>query len=107
MCSRNSVHLPEKSALQFLCSQEAPCEEKGTYEVVGLPMDILGPLSLTAAGNCYFLVMQTIFRWMEAVALPDQQAKTTTEGVCDPLHHKVWSSNFQAKLSKETEHFWV
>ena len=44
-------------------------------------MDIFGPLRLTAAGNRYVLAMSDYFtKWVEAVVLPDQEAKTKAEG---------------------------
>ena len=84
--------------------------------VMGLPLervalDILGPLPLTAQGNRYVLVMSDYFtKWVEAVALPDQEAKTTADAFVThfvtkfgvPMFlHTDQGRNFESKLFKE------
>ncbi|CAH8842890.1 unnamed protein product [Trichobilharzia szidati] len=45
-------------------------------------VDIMGPFPQTASGNQYILVMtEHATRWVNAVAIPDQRAKTVTEAV--------------------------
>lgn len=87
----------------------------GSYHV-GEPMervalDILGPLPLTKNGNKYVLVMVDCFtKWTEAVALPDQEAKTVAKAFVDtiichfgtPLQiHTDQGRNFESNLFKE------
>lgn len=84
--------------------------------VMGLPMervalDILGPLPVTAAGNRYVLVMADYFtKWVEAIPLPDQEARTTAEAFVNNfvtrfgaplLLHTDQGRNFEAKLFQE------
>ena len=43
-------------------------------------MDILGPLPESEAGNSYIMVVGDYFtRWMEAFAIPNQEATTVAE----------------------------
>lgn len=59
--------------------------------IVGSPMqmvaiDILGPLPTTASGNKYVLVVGEYFtRWMEAYALPNQEAVTIAQKLLDEM----------------------
>ena len=83
---------------------------------VGAPMDriaidIMGPLPVSSRGNKYILVIGDYFtRWVEAFALPDQQAETVartlvTEFVARygaPLElHSDQARNFESDLFKE------
>ena len=87
----------------------------GQYHV-GEPMervalDILGPLPLTRDGNRYILVIVDHFtKWTEAVAIPDQEAKTVAKAFVDtfvsrfgaPLQvYTDQGSNFESCLFKE------
>ena len=49
-------------------------------------VDILGPLSESEAGNSYILVAADYFtRWMEAYAIPNQEATTIAQKLTDEL----------------------
>ena len=84
--------------------------------VVGAPaervaLDILGPLPISSRGNRFILVIGDYFtKWMEAVALPDQETTTITEAFINVfiskfgiprILHSDQGSNFGSKIFAE------
>ncbi len=54
-----------------VCGWGAPAEDS---------IDVLGPLSETEGGHKYLLIVQDYFtKWVEAYALPNQEAVTVAE----------------------------
>ena len=83
---------------------------------VGAPMDrigidIMGPLPISNHGNSYVMVVGDYFtRWIEAYAIPDQQAETTAKTLVNefisrlgiPLEiHTDQGRNFESQLFQE------
>ena len=76
-----------------------------------IAMDILGPLPETYQGNKYVLCIGNYFtKWMEAIPLPDQEARTIAEALIEsiicrfgiPLQiHTDQGRNFQSALLLE------
>ena len=74
-------------------------------------LDILGPLPLTEKGNKYVLVIADVFtKYTEAIALPDQEAKTVASAFIDNYIVRMGTplsllsdngSNFESQLFKE------
>ena len=49
-------------------------------------MDIMGPFPKNVNGNCYILVAEDYFtKWIEARAIPDQEAKTIAQKLLDDM----------------------
>ena len=74
-------------------------------------MDVLGPLSMTARGNQYILVMSDHFtKWVEAVPMPNQRAEMVAKAFVDEVvtRHGVPTKlltdqgrNFEVDLMKQ------
>jgi transposase InsO family protein len=74
-------------------------------------MDILGPLPTTDKGNRYVLVIADVFtKYTEAVALPDQEAKTVATAFVDTFVTRMGTpmtilsdqgTNFESELFKD------
>lgn len=84
-------------------------ETSRPFQFVGV--DIMGPLTITARGNKYILVLIDHFsKWVEAVALPSQQAEVVTaaifehwisrHGVPERLHSDQ-GSNLESSVFRE------
>lgn len=121
---RSRFYWPQaRAAVQRWCAQCGDCARRKFSgrgrraelipSQVGFPfervaVDILGPLPMSNRGNKYILVVADYFtRWVEAFALPDQEALTiakviVSEWVCrfgTPYYlHSDQGRNFEAKL---------
>ena len=67
--------------------QRAPQQVlKAGYPMRVIAMDLLGPLPKSSTGNSYVLVIADYFtRWVEAFALPHQEAKTVAKKLVDEV----------------------
>ena len=89
---------------------------KLTQEVAGhrgqrVAMDILGPLPVSSAGNRHILVVGDYFsKWIEAYAIPDEQAETCAKKIteewisrqgCPETLHSDQGTNFESKVMTE------
>ena len=73
-----------------------------------IAMDVLGPLPMSYRGNRYILVVEDYFtKWVEAYALPDQEATTVARTLVNefvarygvPLElHSDQGPNFESKV---------
>ncbi|CAB4041949.1 Retrovirus-related Pol poly from transposon [Paramuricea clavata] len=102
-CNRRETPVP---------SQKAPMQSIEIGQPMELwAMDVLGPLSMTARGNQYILVMSDHFtKWVEAVPMPNQRAETVAKAFVNEVvtRHGVPSKlltdqgrNFEADLMKQ------
>jgi len=76
-----------------------------------IAVDITGPLPESEAGNSYILVVGDYFtKWMEAYAIPDQEAKTVATKLVDEFYcrysppeqlHSDQGKQFESNLIKE------
>ena len=49
-----------------------------------IAVDIMGPLPRTKRGNRYLIVVGDYFtKWMEAIAVPDQEAETVARAIVE------------------------
>ena len=93
-----------------------PSRAKMGHIPAGLPMermavDVMGPLPATVRGNKYIVVMMDYFsKWMEAVALPNQEAATVAQALVEGVVcrfgapatlHSDQGRNFQSRLFRE------
>lgn len=54
-------------------------------------VDILGPLPITEAGNCYIQVaMDYVMKWPEAYVVADQRASTAMQCLTDEMFTRFW-----------------
>lgn len=95
-------------------TNRTPKAKLGSYPV-GVPwerlgVDFLGPLPVTKQGNRYILVCIDYFsKWTEAVAVPDQTARTTAKVLlemvsrfgCPVTLHSDQGRNFESNLISE------
>lgn len=73
--------------------------------------DVTGPFPITARGNRYILVVQDYYtKWVEAYAIPNQEAKTVAQKLVDEFIcrfgvpfslHTDQGRNFEAKIFQE------
>ena len=76
-----------------------------------MAIDIVGPFPKSKEGNCYILVGCDYFtRWVEAYAIPNQEAKTIARKLTDELFfrfgppeqlHSDQGRNFESDVIKE------
>ena len=81
------------------------------YPLEMVAVDIMGPFPKNVNGNCYILVAEDYFtKWIEAWAIPDQEAKTIAQKLLDDmfLHfslpdrlHSDQGRQFEGKLIRE------
>ena len=81
------------------------------YPMQVVVVDILGPLPESDGGNSYILVAGDYFtRWMEAYAIPNQEAKTVADKLVNELFcrfsspeqlHSDEGREFESELLKE------
>ena len=81
------------------------------YPMQVVAVDIMGPLPESEAGNSYVLVAGDYFtKWMEAYAIPDQEATTVAQKLIDEMFcrfsppeqlHSDQGAQFESKLMKE------
>ncbi len=79
------------------------------FQRVGI--DVLGPLPLTNRGNKYIIVVQDYYtKWVEAYAVPDQEATTVARRLVDDFVcrfgapfslHSDQGRNFESKIFQE------
>lgn len=95
-------------------TNRTPKAKLGSYPV-GVPwerlgVDFLGPLPVTKQGNRYIMVCIDYFsKWAEAVAVPDQTARTTAKVLlemvsrfgCPVTLHSDQGRNFESNLISE------
>ena len=99
---RNSPHATARVPLVSSCPG---------YPFKRIALDIMGPMPTTESGNKYFLVVGDYFtKWKEALAIPNQEAKTVAEklvkevisryGAPEKIHSDQ-GRNFKAQLFQE------
>jgi len=84
-CQTCSVCATKKSATP---NSRAPMQPiRAGYPMQVIAVDITGPLPESEAGNSYILVVGDYFtKWMEAYAIPDQEAKTVATKLVDEFY---------------------
>lgn len=108
-CQTCSVCATKKSATP---NSRAPMQPiRAGYPMQVIAVDITGPLPESEAGNSYILVVGDYFtKWMEAYAIPDQEAKTVATKLVDEFYcrysppeqlHSDQGKQFESNLIKE------
>ena len=63
------------------------------YPLEMVAVDIMGPLPKNENGNCYILVAEDYFtKWLEAWAIPNQEAKTVAQKLLDEMFFSFCSA---------------
>jgi hypothetical protein len=117
--------LPYQIEIPLDRDSQIPCQKRAVgqhhiapsqIKIVGAPweqvaIDVLGPLNMTDDENKYLLVLQDYFmKWVEAFALPDQEASTVAEVLTSNVFchfgmpyelHSNQGSNFESRLISE------
>ena len=58
-----------------------------------IAIDVLGPLPITETGNKYILIVADYFmKCVEAYPMPNQEATTVAELLCETVYLSVWCS---------------
>ena len=102
--------MPNVLYVENSCTKEEGTPES-RYPMQMIAVDIMGPLPETPSGNSYILVAGDYFTcWMEAYAIPNQEAITVAQKLVDELfcrfspHEQLHSDQgrqFESTLIKE------
>ena len=109
--SRNGVipvHIVQHGIIPTVKNRGALQNVKSGYPMQIIAMDIMGPFPKSRNGNKYILVVSDYFtRWVEAYAIPNQEATTVAVKLIDSMFcrysipeqlHSDMGAQFESKI---------